>query len=119
MPQYANSLKGTVHRHKMADGHPKSLKTLLAGRSLAGLAERAAATNRLARRVQAVVPAEIAPHIVGANLRERRLILIVDGPAWAARVRFESPAIRRALERDHELQVDGVTVKVSPRGSAV
>jgi len=102
----------------MADGHPKSLKDLLAGRSIAALAERAAATNRLARRVQALVPADIAPHIVGANLREKRLVLIVDGPAWAARIRFESPAIRRALERDHELRVDSVTIKVSPRGSA-
>lgn len=96
----------------MSEGRPKLLKDLLAGRSLAGLAERAAATDRLARRIQGLLPAELAAHVTGANIRDRRLIILVDSPAWASRLRFEAPALRRQLETRHEVDVDGVTVRV-------
>jgi hypothetical protein len=112
MPHSANRLKGTVHNDTMTGGRPKLLKDLLAGRSLAGLAERAAATDRLARRIQTLLPAELAPHVTGANVRDRRLVVLVDGPVWAARLRFEAPALRRRLESEQEIDVDAVTVRV-------
>jgi hypothetical protein len=96
----------------MTGGRPKLLKDLLAGRSIAGLAERAAATDRLRRRIQALVPAELASHVTGANIRGRRLVILVDGPAWASRLRFEAPSLRRRLEAEQEIDVDGVTVRV-------
>ena len=100
----------------MTAGRPKLLKDLLAGRSLAGLAERAAATDRLARRLQALLPAELASHVTGANIRAGRLVVLVDAPAWASRLRFEAPALRERLRTEHELEVEGVTVRVR-RGS--
>lgn len=100
----------------MSDGRPKLLKDLLAGRGLAGLAERAAATDRLARRLQGLLPPELAEHITGANVRDRRLVILVDGPAWAARLRFEAPGLRRRLEAQQGLDVDGVIVRVGRPG---
>jgi hypothetical protein len=99
----------------MSNRRPKLLKDLLAGRSLANLAERAAATDRLARRIQALLPDELAAHVCGANVRDRRLVILVDGPSWASRLRFEAPALRRRLAEQQELDVDGVTVRVGRR----
>ena len=100
----------------MGEGRPKLLKDLPAGRSLSALAERAAATDRLARRIQALLPEDLARHVTGANVRDRRLVILVDGPAWAARLRFEAPALRRRLEVQQDLDVDGVTVRVGRTG---
>ena len=116
MPESTRGLKGTVHSGVMSERRPKLLKDLLAGRSLAGLAERAAATDRLARRIQGLLPPELAAHVTGANVRDRRLVILVDGPAWASRLRFEAPALRRRLETRQDLDVDGVTVRVGRLG---
>ena len=99
----------------MPPGKPELLKDLLAGRGgLAGIVERAAATDQLARCVQSALPAEVASHVVGANLRQDRVVVMVDGAAWAARVRFEAAAIRQVLWSAREIEVGRVTVRVSP-----
>ena len=91
---------------------PRSLADILSGTSVGTLARRAAATDRLARQVVAALPPEVGPHVLGANLREGRLVVIGDGAVWAARVRFELPTLREALSRDHEIDVTGLSVKV-------
>ena len=99
----------------MPPENPKLLKDLLADTGgLAGIVRRAEATDRLARSVQSAVPAEVSDHILGANLRGDRLVVIVDGAAWAARVRFESATIRRVLADTREIEVRSVTVQVRP-----
>lgn len=99
----------------MPPGKPELLKDLLTGRGgLSGLVERAAATDQLARCVQSALPREVAPHVVGANLRADRVVVIVDGAAWAARVRFESAAIRKVLAAAREIEVSRVMVRVRP-----
>jgi len=96
-------------------GKPELLKDLLAGRGgLSGIVERAAATDRLTRCVQSALPAEVAAHVVGANLREDRLVVIVDAAAWAAGVRFEAGAIRQVLAEARDMDVGRVTVRVRP-----
>ncbi len=99
----------------MPSGKPELLKDLLAGRGgLSGIVERAAATDRLARCVQSALPSEVARHIVGANLRDDRLVVIVDGAAWTAGVRFEARAIRQVLSEAQEIEVSRVSVRVRP-----
>jgi hypothetical protein len=98
----------------MVPGRPKSLKDLLAGSTLSGIAEQAAATDTLTRRVRALLPAEIAPHVLGANVRDTRLVVFVDSAVWAARVRFEIAALRRGLRDSHELEPSAIWVKVRP-----
>ena len=105
-------LKGLALRLAMAPGRPKSLKDLLSGSSLSRIVEQAAATDVLTRRVQALLPPEVAPHVLGANLRDRRLVVLVDAAVWAARVRFETAALRRGLSESHDSAPSTVSVKV-------
>jgi len=114
MPKTAVYLKGTGHITPMSAGKPKLLGDLLAGKSLSSIVERAAETDLLTRRVQAILPPDIAAHVCGANLRDERLVVIVDGAVWAARVRFETPELRTGLRHSHDVEIVGVTVKVRP-----
>lgn len=114
MPKSGVYLKGTGHIAPMPAGKPKLLGELLAGHSLSTIVERAAETDRLTRRVRAILPPETAAHVCGANLRDDRLVVIVDRAVWAARVRFEAPALRRGLRDSHDLVLAGVSVKVRP-----
>jgi len=101
----------------MPSGKPTLLKDLLRSQSLADLAKRAASTDVLARQVQAILPSDIASHVVAANIRDDLVVVIVDGAAWAARVRFEASSICRVLRDQHEINVAGVRVRVRPLDS--
>jgi hypothetical protein len=99
----------------MPPGKPELLRDLIAGRGgLSGIVERAAATDRLARCVQSALPREVAGHVLGANLRGDRLVVIVDGAAWAARVRFEARVIGQKLADVQEVRISRVSVRVRP-----
>jgi len=114
MHKSVSHLKDLALTLTMAPGRPKSLKDLLAASSLSRLVEQASATDVLTRRVQALLPAEIAPHVLGANLRDKRLIVLVDAAVWAARVRFEAATLRRGLSESHDVAPSTVSVKVRP-----
>ncbi|KPK59730.1 MAG: hypothetical protein AMJ59_09465 [Gammaproteobacteria bacterium SG8_31] len=116
MPNFLPLLKGLDHRNQPMPGDkPELLKDLLTGSGgLAGLVKRAAATDRVARRVQSALPAEVSEHVVGANIREKQLVVIVDGAAWAARVRFEASLLKRALAETGDLKIERVSVRVRP-----
>ena len=99
----------------MSRGKPRLIKDLLVDRGgLAGIVDRAAATDRLSRCVQSALPREVSDHILGANLRGENLIIIVDGAVWATRVRFEASTIRRVLFDAQETEVARVLVRVRP-----
>lgn len=98
----------------MASGKPKLLKDLLGSRSLAGLAQRAAATDTLARKIRSILPQDLSDHVIAANLRGQIVVVIVDGAAWAARVRFEAPSVCRRLRELHEIDVSSLRVRVRP-----
>lgn len=114
MHKTVSDLKGLALILVMVPGRPKSLKDLLAGSSLSRIVEQAAETDVLTRRVQALLPPEVSPHVLGANLRERQLVVLVDAAVWAARVRFETAALRRGLSESHEVAPDAISVKVRP-----
>lgn len=99
----------------MPGDKPRLLKDLLKrDGGLARLVERAAATDQLSRCVQSALPGEVSPHVVGANLRDRRLVVVVDGAAWAARVRFEARTIKQVLAETQEIEISRVSVRVRP-----
>ncbi len=116
MPNLLPRLKGLGHKNQPMPGDkPELLKDLLTGSGgLAGLVKRAAATDRVARRVQSALPEEVSAHVIGANIRENRLVVIVDGAAWAARVRFEAARLKQALAETEELTIERVSVRVRP-----
>ena len=98
----------------MPPGKPTLLKDLLSSQSLADLTKRAASTDTLARQIKSILPEDLANHVVGANIRGNRVIVIVDGPAWAARIRFEAAMVCRVLREQHELDVTSMRVRVHP-----
>ena len=58
-------------------------------------------------RVRKLLPAEEAAHVVSATTNEAgELVLVMDAPSWAARVRY---CLR-------ELPAANVKIRVSPRG---
>ena len=115
MPKFRPRLKGIDLKKPMPGDKPELLKDLLnRDGGLARIVERAAATDRLSRCVQSALPGEVSPHVVGANLRDRKLVVVVDGAAWAARVRFEAPVIKQALAETQEVEISRVVVRVRP-----
>lgn len=61
------------------------------------LAKRAAAAESLTAIVQRQLPEPLGAHVVSAARREQDLVVIVDSAAWAARVRYVGPALRKRL----------------------
>jgi hypothetical protein len=94
---------------------PVSLQQLLSGSPrLKSL--RAAADERraLTQRVRALLQENEAQHLVTARLTPLgELILVLDSPAWAARVRYAHDRIRGGLK---PLVIARVRVQAQPQG---
>ena len=90
----------------MSDDAPKRLAELLGSGSLGRLVEEAGRRRTTTERVRAQLPADEAEHLVSAISGEAgELILVMDSPLWAARVRYRAP----------ELGVERLRVRVLPR----
>jgi hypothetical protein len=77
---------------------------------------RAAADERraLTQRVRTLLAENEAQHLMTARLTPLgELILVLDSPAWAARVRYYQERIRHGLK---PLEVTRVRVQAQPRG---
>ena len=84
-----------------------SLAELLNTGNLGRLAAEARRLQDLADSVRQRLPAKEAEHLVAANTDEEgRLVLIMDAPVWAARVRYMA----------RELGEDRIKVRTRPRG---
>lgn len=96
---------------------PQPLRKLLSDRqnSAARLMEHGAWLKQLNTAVHALLPESCRAHCRVANVRDGVLALAADTPAWAARLRFHGPHLRRSLERQTTLQVDDIRVLVVPR----
>jgi hypothetical protein len=91
----------------MSRGQPKSLADVLTGGQLGALAAEARRRRDLTAEIRTLLPAEIAPHLVTAStLSTGELVLTMDAPVWAARVRYHAEA----------LGAERVKVKVQPQG---
>ena len=81
---------------------PKSLSEIVfrPGTPLQELADRAAATIRLADGLRAGLPPVLADQIRGASLRDDgTLVVLAASSAWAARLRFEADALLDCARR--------------------
>jgi hypothetical protein len=86
---------------------PRRLGELLKSGALAALGREAERRRTATAEIKALLPAEEAAHVVSAVTNETgELVLVMDAPGWAARVRY----------RLAELPAARVRVKVLPRG---
>lgn len=98
----------------MGTGEPKSLGSILAGSDrLSRLGDAAHARREATERLRAVLPADLAPHLLAAQVENGRLILVLDSDQWAARARYLGPELAGTLT---DLGAAGFAVRVLPRG---
>ncbi len=94
---------------------PRSLKEVLSGApGLAGLLGAARRAGQYHQMVQQRIGEPLKQHCRVATLRGEVLVLLADSPAWAARLRFEAPALLERLATEPALRgVKAIQVKVS------
>jgi hypothetical protein len=86
-----------VHMDK-GRGPRRADQLLDEARGLSQLSAAARASGRLCASLQRALPADLRPHLRGAHLRDATLVLLVDGPEWAVRLRFLEPELKAALD---------------------
>ncbi|MBI2994003.1 MAG: DUF721 domain-containing protein [Gammaproteobacteria bacterium] len=74
---------------------PVAIQELLTRRSvqLSDLFERAAELARMRQTLERELPPPLREHIMVASYDQKTIVLQTDGPAWAARLRFETPRL--------------------------
>jgi len=86
---------------------PRHLSELLKQGSLGGLMREADRRRLETTAIRQLLPAEEAAHLVSAATNsDGELVLVMDAPSWAARVRYCVGALPNAQVR----------IKVVPRG---
>lgn len=80
---------------------------------MADLAARARLVDQLSQRIVPLLPAPLRDHVWHAGLRNDRVLLLVESPAWATRVRMDQTRILAAV-RSLGLAATSVTAKVAP-----
>ena len=84
------------------------------GSALDRLSQRAACMDELTGSIRGALPDPIRPHLIGANLRDDRLVLIADSAVWAARLRFYAPEVLKYMATRHSSSIEKLQVKVRP-----
>ncbi len=79
----------------MSDYEPAA--RLIAKGPLAALLRHCQRLRSLETLVEPLLPPPMAGHVRVANYRQGELVLQTDSPAWTTRLRFETPALERAL----------------------
>jgi len=92
----------------------RPLQRLLDG-PLQEIAERARLLDRLTTEVRRLLP-EVGAHCRVANLRGSELVVQVDSPAWATRLRYQGKALVGQLQRRGFPELKTVQVRVAPQG---
>ncbi len=93
--------------------HVKPLHKLLnTGKALASVGEKLAAQDALLKQLRSLLPQPMDQHCVWTVLKKGDLILLVDSPAWASRLRYLSPKLTQQL-RQSGLSVRRILVKVT------
>jgi hypothetical protein len=86
---------------------PRHLSELLTQGSLAKVLREAERRRKETARIRGLLPAEESAHLVSACSNEAgELVLVMDTPSWAARVRYCAGA----------LPYSAVKIRVLPRG---
>jgi len=91
----------------MSNRDPRSLADCLADGPLGALAREAERRRFATEDIRKLLPADEATHLVSAATdSDGELVLVMDSPSWAARVRY-------SIEK---LPSPRVRIKVVPRG---
>ena len=91
----------------MSNRDPRSLADCLAHGPLGALAREAERRRLATEDIRKLLPADEATHLVSAATNDRgELVLVMDSPSWAARVRYSIESVPNARVR----------IKVVPRG---
>ena len=96
---------------------PVAIQELLTHRSvqLSELFVRAAELTRLRQTLECELPSPLRDHIMVADFDQKTLVLQTDGPAWAARLRFEIPRLLELARLKCNLpSVQTVRIQVAP-----
>lgn len=81
---------------------------------LAGLAAEAARLEALRRRLLPLLPADAAPHCLGADLEQGVLTLFLDSGAWTTALRYRHQALTAAVQDTFKLPCYTLKLKVLP-----
>jgi len=95
---------------------PRAIKDLLSRRSdgPAQLYTRALELARIQQLLQSELPSPLREHLYVAGYDDKSMLLFTDGPAWAARLRFQIPAILAlARSRCGLPSVENVRIRVT------
>jgi len=76
------------------------------------LVERAMQLHALDRQLRQSLPEPLASHVTLGNLRDDRLVFLVDAPVWKARLRLYADILVDAA-RAAGIRASGITVKVA------
>ena len=75
----------------------------------------AEAASQVLAAVRSALPGEVANHVYGAQLKQGRLTVVVDGAGWATRVRYAALEIAPTVGATIGGEVTAVRVQVRPR----
>ena len=100
----------------MAGDKPSSLSALLSARDprLAALAAEAARLEAQRRRVLHCLPAETAPHCLGADLKDGVLTLFMDSGAWTTALRYQHEPLLTSAQQALSQPCRALRLKVLP-----
>ena len=91
----------------MSNRDPRTLADCLADGPLGALAREADRRRLATEEIRRLLPADEATHLVSAATdSDGELVLVMDSPSWAARVRYSIERLPNARVR----------IKVVPRG---
>ena len=100
----------------MADKKPSSLSEVLSDRGprLAALTAEAQRLEALRRRLLRFLPAEAAPHCLGADLKDGCLTLFLDSGVWTTALRYRHRELLAAVQQTLGEPCHSLRFKVLP-----
>lgn len=100
----------------MTGKKPSSLSQFLSERDpkLAALTAQAERLEGLRRRVSGHLPAEVAPHCLGADLKDGVLTLYLDSGVWSTFLHYRQQALLAALQQVLDQPCRTLKFKVLP-----
>ena len=86
---------------------PKSVRHLLKDKPTLKILELEISTQKaLLAAVRRLLPGQLADHCIAARQRGPQLVLHVDSPVWATRLRFLAPGLLELLRAEYPTLLD-------------
>jgi hypothetical protein len=106
-------------RNRLIQGHmkknqPASIGSILGDSQAARLMAGASALAKLDAMVHDLLPPPLDEHCRVMSLRGDALVMAVDSPVWAARLRFHAPKLVKQLAGIQTVKLRTVQVRVRP-----